>query len=389
MIKDIVESELLNIPALIDGKSPEDTLIVVAMSGGVDSSVVASLLHHLGYKVIGVTLQLFDYGDMEGSNKKTCCAGRDIQDARNVADTMGFPHYVFNYESLFKESVIDDFADSYLKGETPIPCVRCNQSVKFKDLFSVAKDLGADALATGHYIRRSVVNNVSQLHRAIDHKKDQSYFLFSTTQEQLDFLRFPLGDFKKEETRKLAQYFNLTVANKGDSQDICFVGNNSYANIVKKLRPEAIKEGDIVHISTNEVLGKHKGIVGYTIGQRRGLGISSPEPFYVVRIDAKDNKIIVGAKEDLSRDIVYIKELNWLSEEIPAEGSPVEVRLRSLSENEKAIIYKGVNNKARILLDNPTYGVAPGQACVVYSDSRILGGGWIYGSERRAWNGSI
>ena len=384
----MIESELMNIQPLVKDKLPKDTLVVVAMSGGVDSSVVASLLHNLGYKVVGITLQLFDYGEMEGG-AKTCCAGRDISDARNVAETMGFPHYVFNYESLFKEKVIDDFADSYLRGETPIPCVRCNQSVKFKDLLRVAKDLKADALATGHYIRRSVNDKFAEMHKAVDNKKDQSYFLFSTTQEQLNFLRFPLGDFKKEETRKLADYFNLSVANKSDSQDICFVGGKSYADIVRRLRPGSEKEGDIVHISSGEIVGKHRGIINYTVGQRRGLGVSSADPLYVVEIDADNNKVIIGGKEDLSRDIVYVKELNWLGNDIEDEGIEVEVKLRSMSENIKASLYKKDNNNADVLLHNPARGIAPGQACVIYKNSRVLGGGWIYGSKRYGWDRTI
>lgn len=369
-------------------KKPEDTRVVVAMSGGVDSSVVAAMLHAEGYEVIGITLQLYDHGAAI-EKKGACCAGKDIYDARNVADTLGFPHYVLDYESRFSETVIEDFADSYLRGETPVPCIRCNQTVKFYDLLKQAHELGADCLATGHYVQRMVgEDGRTQLVRGADNGKDQSYFLFATTQEQLDFLRFPLGGMQKSETRALAEKFGLTVADKPDSQDICFVPAGKYSDLVKKLRPNSSVEGDIVHLD-GRVMGRHTGIVNYTIGQRKGLGIGgqkdSNDPFYVVRLDAGENRVIVGPKEALAMQTVHIKELNWLSDkpEDPREGIDVQVKLRSAQQPSKATVYFAQNDYAQIVLETPEYGIAPGQAAVFYNKDRCLGGGWIFGAENK------
>ena len=365
-------------------KDPKDTRVVVAMSGGVDSSVCAALLHEQGYDVVGVTLQLFDYGETVAKSK-TCCAGQDIYDAKKVADKCGFPHYVLNYESNFRQSVIDGFADSYIKGETPIPCVRCNQTVKFRDLLEVAHDLGADCMATGHYIKRTVdENGKAQLHRAHDHGKDQSYFLFATTQEQLDFLRFPLGGWSKDKTRQEAERLGLITANKPDSQDICFVPHGDYAKVVKKIRPEAEKPGKIMHVDGREV-GTHNGIIHYTIGQRKGLGIGggvseNNEPFYVIRIDPDKNEVIVGPKDALARNVIHIKECNWLTD-VPADGLPIELKFRSIMKPVPARLMGGANGAAEIHLNDAQYGISPGQAAVCYTDGRVLGGGWIERTE--------
>lgn len=364
-------------------KDPSETRVVVAMSGGVDSSVAAALLHEQGYDVIGVTLQLYDYGEAVAKSK-TCCAGQDIHDARRVAEERGFPHYVLDYETNFRQSVMDDFADSYLRGETPIPCVRCNQSVKFNDLLKVAHDLGADCMATGHYIKRTInEDGVAELHRAHDFGKDQSYFLFATTQEQLDFLRFPLGDWSKDVTREHAKRLGLLTADKPDSQDICFVPHGDYAKVVKKMRPTAENPGDIVDLDGN-VVGSHKGIIHYTIGQRRGLGIGGGvnddnSPFYVIRIDAASNQVIVGPKEALAKNVIYLKECNWLAPDVPEEGLPVDLKFRSVMQPIPARVFKrSAGSEAEIHLDTPQYGISPGQAAVFYKDkSRVMGGGWI------------
>lgn len=372
-------------------KPANQTRVVVAMSGGVDSSVVASLLHAEGYEVIGVTLQLYDHGVAVG-RKGACCAGQDIQDARRVAETLGIPHYVLNYETRFRDAVMDDFVETYLAGETPIPCVKCNQSVKFRDLLGTARDLGADAMATGHYVQRHVEGGRAHLHRAVDPGKDQSYFLFATTQEQLDFLRFPLGGLHKEETRKLAQQFGLPVYDKPDSQDICFVPNGDYAKVVKRLRPEAQRPGDIVHMD-GRVLGRHEGVVGYTVGQRKGLGIGGGatednSPLYVVKVDAENARIIVGPREALACARVYIRDCNWLlrDEEAGAEGQGlrVDVKLRSVSVPLPATLTLLEPGRATIDLDTPQYGISGGQAAVCYAGDRVLGGGWIEKTESSA-----
>ncbi len=362
---------------IFPNKKPQDIKIVVAMSGGVDSSVVACLLKEQGYNVIGITLQLYDHGEAL-KKKNACCAGTDIYDAKRVAEKHDFPHYILNYQNLFKESVIDDFADSYLQGETPIPCVKCNQSVKFRDLLKVAHDLGADAMATGHYVRRIDAKNGAELHKAVDEDKDQSYFLFATTNEQLNFLQFPLGSNTKEQTRKEAERLGLEVANKPDSQDICFVPNGNYAEVIRKYRPTAFREGDFIHIETGKNLGKHSGIINFTLGQRRGLGISYPNPLYVIKIDPKLNIVFVGEEKFLQNHKFKIREINWLADEIDlSKEIHAKVRLRSNHEEEPATIKILGNNEAIVEMKSMTRAITPGQACVIYDETRVLGGGWI------------
>ncbi len=366
-------------------KDPSKTRVVVAMSGGVDSSVVAALMHEQGYDVVGLTMQLYDHGEAL-MKKGACCAGQDIYDARRVADQLGFPHYVLDYESRFKDDVIDDFADSYLRGETPIPCIRCNQTVKFRDMLATAEELEGDVLVTGHYVQRIDGPDGSELHRAVDPGKDQSYFLFATTQDQLDRLRFPLGSQNKEETRCQAERFGLAVADKPDSQDICFVPDGDYAGLVGRLRPGALVAGEIVDIDGN-VVGQHNGIVNYTIGQRRGLNIGgSAEPLYVVRLEPANNRVIVGPKSALARSLVYVKELNWLGAPLSADepGLEVRVKLRSAQAPQMAhvrALSEQHQDRAVIELLEPAFGIAPGQAAVIYDGERVLGGGWIEGAE--------
>ncbi len=350
------------------------------MSGGVDSSVTAALMAEAGYEVIGVTLQLYDHGAAI-QRKGACCAGQDIHDARNVADRLDIPHYVLDYESRFRDAVIDEFADSYLRGETPIPCVRCNQTVKFRDLLATARDLGADALATGHYVRREAGADGTALLRGVDPDKDQSYFLFATTRDQLDFLRFPLGGMNKRETRAHAVRFDLPVADKPDSQDICFVPDGNYARIVERLRPEAHAPGDIVD-RDGTVLGRHEGIVHYTIGQRRGLGLGGrrqgEDPLYVVRLDPAARRVIVGPRAALGIERIALKDVNWLgAAPVPAAGMACSVKLRSTMQPVAARLEPGDDGTLSVRLDQPQFGISPGQACVFYDGDQMLGGGWI------------
>ena len=342
--------------------------IVVAMSGGVDSSVVAALAARTGAETIGITLQLYDHGSAV-NRVGSCCAGQDIRDARAVADRLGIAHYVFDHESRFRDTVIDQFADEYLRGRTPIPCVRCNMGVKFTDLFRLAKELGADCLATGHYVRRVVGAEGAELHRALDPARDQSYFLFATTREQLDYLRFPLGGMPKPEVRAIAREMGLAVAMKPDSQDICFVPNGDYASVVRKVRPEAETGGEIVD-EAGQVLGRHKGLIHYTVGQRRGLEIGGlAEPLYVVRLDPETQRVIVGPKAALAVSAARIVEPSWLG---VVEGRSVLAKVRSLAKPVSARITGNW-----LMFDTPEYGVAPGQAAVLYDGDRVLGGGWI------------
>lgn len=392
-------------------KPPRETRVVAAMSGGVDSSVVAAMLKREGYDVVGVTLQLYDHG--AAVNKPgACCAGQDIHDARRVADAAGFPHYVLDYESRFREAVMEDFADTYLAGATPIPCVRCNQSVKFKDLKRVAEDLGADCLATGHYVQRFDGDAGPELHRAADASRDQTYFLFATTREQLDFLRFPLGGMPKSKVRELAAELGLRVSEKPDSQDICFVPSGKYQSVVEKLRPGAVEPGEIVHVD-GRVMGEHNGVINFTVGQRRGLGVSTGEPLFVVKLDAAKKRVIVGPREALGVSRIALKDVNWIGEgDAPPDGSAILVRVRSTRPPVPAKLFLGppapppatggkttlistvsrTNNADEtpalhswsVTLETPEEGVAPGQAAVFYDpvSTRVLGGGWIRATER-------
>lgn len=368
---------------------PQDTRVVVAMSGGVDSSVVAGLLKREGYDVVGVTLQLYDHGAAV-HRTGSCCAGQDIADARRVSETLGIPHYVLDYERRFREAVIDPFAESYIAGETPIPCVSCNQTVKFADLLETARELGADALATGHYIRSRPNGAHRALYRPVDAERDQSYFLFATTQEQIDFLRFPLGGMSKPEVRAIAEEMGLSVAAKHDSQDICFVPQGRYSDIIAKLRPSAANPGDIVHID-GRVLGRHEGILRYTIGQRRGIGVASGEPLFVVHLDAERAQVIVGPREALETHRIHLRSVNWLGDQpisdLPEEGFELYAKVRSTRPPLPAVL-RHRDGSVWIELGHGESGVAPGQACVLYdgegNDARVLGGGFIERSERGA-----
>jgi tRNA-specific 2-thiouridylase len=362
---------------------PSKTRVVVAMSGGVDSSVVAALLKREGYDVVGITLQLYDHGAAT-HRKGACCAGQDIHDARRVAETIGIPHYVLDYEARFRAAVIDRFADSYLAGETPIPCVECNRTIKFRDLLDTAKELGADVLATGHYVAsRAFADGRRALFRAADPERDQSYFLYATTPEQLQMLRFPLGERDKDETRALARELGLTVAEKADSQDICFVPQGRYSDVIERLKPGVARAGEIVHVD-GRVLGEHKGIIHYTVGQRRGLGLAVGEPLYVVRLEADTARVVVGPREALATRTIRIADVNWLGDgaldQIGAHGMDVAVRVRSTCEPRPAIL-RVVDGRAEIELLAAEDGVSPGQACVIYendgSRARVLGGGTI------------
>ncbi|VAW17267.1 tRNA-specific 2-thiouridylase MnmA [hydrothermal vent metagenome] len=362
---------------------PEDNRIVVAMSGGVDSSVVAGLLAAEGYDVLGVTLQLYDHGQAI-RKKGACCAGQDINDARDAAAKLNIPHYVLDYEKRFREAVIDPFIQSYANGQTPVPCIACNQSVKFEDLLTVARDLGATALATGHYVQSELVDGRRRLLRPLDHERDQSYFLFATTREQLEFLRFPLGGKTKAQTRALAKEMGLSIADKSDSQDICFVPEGRYSDLIAKIHPEIMAPGNIVDLNGN-VLGSHRGVANYTIGQRRGLGIAAANPLYVIRLEPKNRLVIVGPHEALRTFRIRLRDINWLGDKplidaAAGNGLAIEAKIRSSRAPQSAVIQID-NEQVYVTLIAGEHGIAPGQACVFYADdndeAEILGGGFV------------
>ena len=359
-------------------KKPSDTTIVVAMSGGVDSSTVAGIMKKEGYKVIGITLKLYDNGK-EVAASKQCCSGQDIMDAKRVAHKLGIEHKILYYQDKFKQGVIDNFVESYLKGETPIPCVQCNQTVKFKDLFEVSKELKADALVTGHYVKSITENKITNMYRAIDENRDQSYFLFNTTREQLDYLRFPLGGILKDKTREIAKNLDLNVADKPDSQDICFVPNGDYASVIRKFKPESFKKGNIKNLN-GEVIGVHDGIINFTIGQRKGIKVSDKEPLYVIKINSDNNEIIVGGKEKLGKKNISLKNVNLLTDKKDLEQN-IFVKVRSTGNLLEAKVDLESNNNAQVTLTNFEDGISPGQACVFYNKDqfghKVLGGGWI------------
>ena len=364
-------------------KSPKHTKVVVAMSGGVDSSVVAGLMKKEGFDVTGVTLKLYD--DIKQSKEgRQCCAGQDILDAKRVSEQLDIKHKILFYQKKFKTEVIDSFVDSYMSGETPIPCVQCNQTVKFRDLFKYSKEFKADALVTGHYVTRIKTNSVAKMYRAKDLNRDQSYFLFSTLQEQLDYLRFPLGEIDKEKTREIASELQLNVADKPDSQDICFVPNGDYSSVIRKFRPDSFKKGDIVDLKGNK-LGDHDGIINFTIGQRKGIKIAHKEPLYVVDINSKENKIIVGPKEALVIKKIYLRDVNIL-DSLKSFSEPVQIKVRSTGKLLKAKVNIGKNNALVEILEDET-GISPGQACVFYLKDKfgdkVLGGGWIQKAENK------
>jgi len=359
-------------------KKPSDTKIVVAMSGGVDSSTVAGMMRKDGYNVVGITLKLYDDGK-EVAASKQCCSGQDIMDAKRVANKLDIEHKILYYQNKFKEGVIDNFVESYLKGETPIPCVQCNQTVKFKDLFEVSKDLKADALITGHYVKSITSNNSTNMYRAIDENRDQSYFLFNTTREQLDYLRFPLGGLLKDETRSIAKSLDLNVADKPDSQDICFVPNGDYASVIQKFRPDSFQKGNIKNLD-GKVIGVHDGIINFTIGQRKGIKVSDKDPLYVIKINSEKNEIIVGPKEYLGKKKILLKNINLLADKKEFETN-IFVKVRSTGKLLEAKVNLSDQNGADVELKKPEDGISPGQACVFYNKDnlgyKVLGGGWI------------